>query len=186
MLFRFLCPQSYSTFQQVESTKNDFNDDRERTLPAETFYGESEHVLVVLDCDPAMFEPYIPNDNEKQPLPLSSPMEISLDAISKLFQTRMAESKTGMRNEVGVLLYGSDASRLIQNRQDDQISTSTCELVRLSPPGIEQIMTIQACKQDLEGTSAIGQLRRKRKEVDECVSLKSALYEANEIFMRAK
>ena len=186
MLFRFLCPQSYSTFQQVESTKNDFNDDdRERTLPAETFFGESGHVLVVLDCDPAMFEPYIPNDNEKQPLP-SSPMEISLDAISKLFQTRMAESKTGMRNEVGVLLYGSDASRLIQNRQDDQISTSTCELVRSSPPGIEQIMTIQACKQDLEGTSTIGQHRRKRKEVDEYVSLKSALYEANEIFMRAK
>ena len=187
LLIDIMLSQTYSSFEfrlnQMESTNNNFND---------TLYGESGHnILILLDCDSTMFERHIPNDHESQSL-LSSPMEISLAAISHLFQTkmRMDGSETGMRGAVGVLLFGSDAFRLTQNRRDEQNSlpsTSTYELVTLSQPGIQQIMTIEACKRNnLESTSAIGQLHCTTKEADECLSLKSVLYEANEIFMRAK
>ena len=63
----------------------------------------------------------------------------------------MAESKTGKRNGVGVLLYGCNRLRGMREGYDSDgermmsLLPSTHELVELTPPGIEQVTEIQKC-----------------------------------------
>lgn len=145
-----------------------------------------------------MFERYI-RDEEGE---LQSPMELSLTAISQLLRMRIrtvAESKTGKRNGVGVLLYGCDTMRAIRKSGDssdsdgaagdEKILPSTHELVELTPPGIEQVLGIQAClgKRDLEKEFSVrsGESRSDEEE-DGSQLLRTALHEANKVFMHAK
>lgn len=129
-------------------------------------------------------------------------MELSLVAISKLLRMRIrtvAESKTGKRNGVGVLLYGCDTMRAIHKDDsdsdgaavaDERILPSTHELIELTPPGIEQVLGIQSCleKRDLQKEFALGNRedRGDDEEEDGAQLLRTALHEANKVFMYAQ
>jgi len=208
-------------------------------------YG-AEHALILLDCNPSMFECFIPRDyrddadntterifvrdgiedggnmeddgqNSRQ-----SPMEVALTAIIQLLRMRIrtvSESKTGKRNGVGVLLYGCDTLRGIhkdgrrhdgeegddgddteEDDEEEKILPSTHELLELVPPGIGQVETIRAClmnggkkRRDLKKEFSIrrhhqmdGKGQSMEQEDDGARCLKSALHEANKVFMHAK
>lgn len=150
------------------------------------------------------------NDEGAAPAP-STPMELSLTAITQLLRMRIrmvAESKTGKRNGVGVLLFGCDRFRRRRGADDDDNpsdddegiitnsmfqSSTTHELLELVPPGIEQVMEVQKYLEDgnnhtLEKEFSIGDRRKENGEEEEdCAHLlKSALHEANKVFMHAK
>jgi hypothetical protein len=143
-----------------------------------------------------MFERYIQDENGQA----LSPMELSLNAISKLLRMRIravAESKTGRRNGVGVLLYGCNTLRSMRSNGDfsdsdgdreEKILPSTHELLELTPPGIEQVLGIQACleKRDLEKEFSVGNSEDRGGEEDGAQLLRTALHEANKVFMHAK
>eukprot|EP00804_Cyclotella_cryptica_P014014 CCRYP_002509-RA/>CCRYP_002509-RA protein AED:0.24 eAED:0.24 QI:97/0.66/0.75/1/0.66/0.75/4/0/477 len=204
-------------------------------------YG-AEHALILLDCHPSMFECFLPRqdddddehsttekatvrksmnddgENTKEDAAMKSPMEVALTAITQLLRMRIrtvAESKTGKRNGVGVLLYGCDTLRAMRgggrwhhddDNEDDSdeekmILPSTHELLELVPPGIDQVEKIRAClmsggkkRRDLEMEFSIGCHRAMdekgglsmEQEDDGARCLKSALHEANKIFMHAK
>ena len=128
-------------------------------------------------------------------------MELSLAAISQLLRMRIrtvAESKTGKRNGVGVLLYGCDALRAARGGDDsdsdgningeEKLLPSTHELLELTPPGIIQVRGIQQCLngRDLEKEFSIGEREERSDEEDGAHLLKTALHEANKVFMHAK
>ncbi|KAL3803547.1 hypothetical protein HJC23_014095, partial [Cyclotella cryptica] len=157
-------------------------------------------------------------ENTKEDAAMKSPMEVALTAITQLLRMRIrtvAESKTGKRNGVGVLLYGCDTLRAMRgggrwhhddDNEDDSdeekmILPSTHELLELVPPGIDQVEKIRAClmsggkkRRDLEMEFSIGCHRAMdekgglsmEQEDDGARCLKSALHEANKIFMHAK
>jgi hypothetical protein len=143
-----------------------------------------------------MFERYIQDENGQ----MLSPVELSLNAISKLLRMRIravAESKTGRRNGVGVLLYGCDTMRSIRGSGDtsdsdgageEKILPSTHELLELTPPGIEQVLGIQACldKRDLGKEFSAGNREDRGDEEDGAQLLRTALHEANKVFVHAK
>ena len=139
----------------------------------------AEHILFLLDCDDSMFDQYVPclpddqdgddimddNNNEVEEK-LVSPMEVAITAAHKFLRTKIrdiAETRTGRRDAVCLLLYGCDPQRgrrKKSNNNDDDSSPksnssgsdseqedlpTTEELIELSPPGIEQVMKVGEC-----------------------------------------
>jgi hypothetical protein len=92
-------------------------------------YG-AEHVLLLFDCDASMFERYVPchrpppsaNDDEDVvdgAVVHYSPMDVATTAAHRLLRAKVrdvAETKSGKRDGVGVLLYGCDPRRRGRNR----------------------------------------------------------------------
>jgi hypothetical protein len=186
---------SHSAFQPEWAFDSQDDDNEGSTHTAKPAIYGAEHALILLDCNPAMFERYIAHEGGEH----QSPMELSLTAISQLLRMRIrtvAESKTGKRNGVGVLLFGCDTYRGMRHREDsdeeggdDKILPSTHELIELTPPGIEQVMAVQACltKRDLEEEfSVVYRQERGEEEEDGVHLIKTALHEANKVFMNAK
>ena len=92
----------------------------------------------------------------------------------------MAETKSGKRNGVGVLLYGCDSMR----ESNEQRLPTTHQLMELSPPGIEQVRSIQSCRVD--DLKEFLSEKDERGEQDRAHLFKSALYEANKTFAHAQ
>lgn len=176
-----------------DESNNIYNNDL--NSPSDNYFG-AEHVVLLFDCNPSMFERYIPmmpdeddvdSDEEMDTLlgigggggggttensskeRLLSPMEVALTAAHKLLRMRIravAETKSGKRNGVGVILFGCDTMRDIRGKksegggesdgsEDDgdddsedssaKMQSSTFELLELTPPGIDQVLKIQEC-----------------------------------------
>ena len=93
----------------------------------------AQHIILLIDCDNSMFEPYVPclsdpadgseasgdNDNatrRMQTCDYVSPMDVAITASHRILRTKIryvAETKSGKRDGVGVLLYGCDPYRSI-------------------------------------------------------------------------
>jgi hypothetical protein len=145
-----------------------------------------------------MFESYIPQEGDDG---LQSPMSLALTAISSLLRLRIrtvAESKTGKRNGVGVLLFGCNPLRGIRKKSnsdteddegdngDEKLLPSTHELIALKPPGIDEVEWIQSClSRDLKKEFS-GDVVERGEEEDGGRSLREALHEASKVFMHAK
>ena len=132
-----------------------------------THFG-AEHLLFLFDCDDSMFEQYVPcqlddfDDAEQQQL--VSPMDVAVTAAHRFLRTKirdMAETKSGKRDAVGVLLYGCDPNRAMRGTESPKSSDgddsedsgsemdelpTTHALIELNPPGIEQVLTLQECR----------------------------------------
>jgi hypothetical protein len=105
-----------------------------------------------------------------------SPMDVAITAAHRLLRTKVrnvAETMSGKRDGVGVLLYGCDPNRRRPRRRtspynggdgegdvaddssldddgdrDDSILPTTHKLIELAAPGIEQVLTMQECLPD--------------------------------------
>ena len=154
-MFLFLLPfLSQSDLDNDKDTEDD-----EEVSGAE--YG-AQHVLILIDCCPTMFQPCVVvvqsqsqsqsqsqnNDNVEQqntPQLTISPFDAALRAVAQLLKLRVkyvATSKTGKRDGVGVMLFGT------KRRKDTTAyggTTSTYPLIPMEPPGIQQVLDIQKC-----------------------------------------
>jgi hypothetical protein len=152
-------------------------------------YG-AEHVLLLFDCDASMFERYVPchrtpssndddgDNDEDVGVVYYSPMDVATTAAHRLLRAKVrdvAETKSGTRDGVGVVLYGCDPNRprcrgrgRIRREGhsdggggggrddgidddddcdggDDDPLPTTHELIELVAPGTEQVLTMQEC-----------------------------------------
>eukprot|EP00581_Thalassiosira_minuscula_P008296 CAMPEP_0183702362 /NCGR_PEP_ID=MMETSP0737-20130205/489_1 /TAXON_ID=385413 /ORGANISM="Thalassiosira miniscula, Strain CCMP1093" /LENGTH=727 /DNA_ID=CAMNT_0025928959 /DNA_START=44 /DNA_END=2227 /DNA_ORIENTATION=- len=157
----------------------DHGNDNPREERVGTHFG-AEHLLFLFDCDDSMFEKYVPcimddfddddNTNEEEDRQqFVSPMDIAITAAHRYLRTKIrdiAETKTGKRDALGVLLYGCDPYRATKQGNDDDSASgdgpvdahdsddnsereelpTTHELIELNPPGIEQVLTLQECR----------------------------------------
>ncbi len=91
----------------------------------------AQHIVLLIDCDNSMFKPYVPclsdrtdgseggGDNDSatcrvQTCDYVSPMDVAITAAHRILRTKIrdvAETKSGKRDGVGVLLYGCDPYR---------------------------------------------------------------------------
>eukprot|EP00574_Skeletonema_japonicum_P002359 CAMPEP_0201723992 /NCGR_PEP_ID=MMETSP0593-20130828/7847_1 /ASSEMBLY_ACC=CAM_ASM_000672 /TAXON_ID=267983 /ORGANISM="Skeletonema japonicum, Strain CCMP2506" /LENGTH=712 /DNA_ID=CAMNT_0048215169 /DNA_START=85 /DNA_END=2223 /DNA_ORIENTATION=+ len=169
-------------FQDPDYDGGDANDDDEN-LPGSSAGGfGAEHILLLIDCHESMFEKYIPllddadvdNDDDEEmegsnnsaptkEKKLFAPHDVAVTAAHRLLRMKIrniAETRTGKRDGVGILLYGCNTKRGLQSKTsdtspksgDDESDSdeedeqhSTHELLELAPPGTEQILKIQEC-----------------------------------------
>lgn len=139
--------------------------------------------MLLIDCHESMFEKYIPllddadidNDDDEEmegsnnsaPVKekkLFAPHDVAVTAAHRLLRMKIrniAETRTGKRDGVGILLYGCNTKRGLHGNKSDTSSNSgddesdsdeeedeqhpTHELLELAPPGTEQILKIQEC-----------------------------------------
>lgn len=126
-----------------------------------------------------MFEEYVPclveDDSDKEEF--VSPMDVAVTAAYRTLENKIrdvAETKSGRRDTIGILLYGCDPRRGIRAKQqakkkkneksDDNTSPksadssdsdemdelpTTHELIELTPPGIQQVLDMQECMRPL-------------------------------------
>jgi hypothetical protein len=72
----------------------------------------ADHVLVLLDCDPAMFETTFPVDGDdasEEERKMMTPMDASLKVLEEHVRASVrntVENKTGKRNGFGLKLFG--------------------------------------------------------------------------------
>jgi non-homologous end joining protein Ku len=196
--------------------------------------------LLLIDCHESMFEKYIPllddadimddadNDemadsnntnNVTKEKKLFAPMDVAITAAHRLLRMKIrniAETKTGKRDGVGILLYGCNTKRGLQGNSDtspksgdesddsddEEAAHSTHELLELAPPGTVQILKVQECVPQSRNKSSNHQQQRDlQKEFstvngdqndneeeggDGCCTLRQALVDANKIFEAAK
>jgi hypothetical protein len=145
----------------------------------------AEHILLLIDCHKSMFDKYIPlvddttddvsmennddnNDNDDMAIPkkekkLFAPMDVAITAAHRLLRMKIrntAETRTGKRDGVGILLYGCNTKRGLRqgkpkndasggeddsDDEEEEEMHSTHELLELAPPGTTQILSIQEC-----------------------------------------
>jgi hypothetical protein len=96
-----------------EAGDGEYNDpgEEEMALPG------SQHVLVLLDCRPEMFQQFLPGD-PKFPDEKYSPMDVALAACENLVRAKvrtMTTLKTGKRDGFGVVFYNT---RLVSRREN--------------------------------------------------------------------
>ncbi|KAL9188308.1 hypothetical protein ACHAXT_006686 [Thalassiosira profunda] len=135
-------------------------------------YG-AEHILFLFDCDPSMFDKYVPclaeenagEDGEaEQKEEMVSPMDVAVEAAHRYLRTKIrdiAETRGGKRDGVGVVLYGCDPNRAMRKKDGDSPTSTmssgedsegmeelpaTHELLELTPPGIEHVLCLQDCR----------------------------------------
>jgi len=112
-----------------------------------------------------MFEQYVPclsEDSDDGEHNFVSPMQVAATAARQFLRTKIrniAETKSGKRDGVGVLLYGCDPNRAMRatslrsdssgddsdDSEEREELPSTHELIQLAPPGIEQVLSLQEC-----------------------------------------
>jgi non-homologous end joining protein Ku len=157
------------------------------------------------------------NNNVTKEKKLFAPMDVAITAAHRLLRMKIrniAETKTGKRDGVGILLYGCNTKRGLQcksntspksgdesdddDSDDEEAAHSTHELLELAPPGTVQILKVQECVPDK--SSNHHQQRDLQKEFstmgtqnddgdeggDGCCTLRQALVDANKIFEAAK
>ena len=137
--------------------------------------------MLLIDCHKSMFDKYIPllddttddismednDDNDDMAIPkkekkLFAPMDVAITAAHRLLRMKIrniAETRTGKRDGVGILLYGCNTKRGLQGKpkndasgeddsdddEEEEEMHSTHELLELAPPGTTQILSIQEC-----------------------------------------
>uniref|UniRef100_A0A6U3Y072 SAP domain-containing protein n=1 Tax=Skeletonema marinoi TaxID=267567 RepID=A0A6U3Y072_9STRA len=169
-------------FLDPDDDGGDANDDDENNPSSAGGFG-AEHILLLIDCHESMFEKYIPllddadmdddDDNEEmegsnnnapaKEKKLFAPHEVAITAAHRLLRMKIrniAETKTGKRDGVGILLYGCNTKRGLQGKLDtspksggddesdsdeEEEQHSTHELLELAPPGTEHILKVQEC-----------------------------------------
>lgn len=133
-------------------------DDESGEDRAEAVVHGAQHVMILVDCRHSMFIPSISHQDDK-----ISPMQASLLACEQVLRNKVrnvAVVKTGKRDGVGVLLYGSK---------------ETQTLIPLEPPGVQQ------CKKIREYTPS-----QEEEEEESTLCLRTAIHEANKAFLNAK
>lgn len=108
----------------------DFDEENEGKIKDAANVG-AQHILLLIDCDHSMFEQYLPclsdhiDDSEEsgdndgadckmQSCNYVSPMDVAVTAAHRFLRTKIrdvAETKSGKRDGVGVILYGCDPFR---------------------------------------------------------------------------
>lgn len=225
-------------FQDPDYDGGDGYDDDENT-PSGTSAGGygAEHILLLIDCHESMFEKYIPllddadNDDDQEmegsnnnnaPIKekkLFAPHDVAVTAAHRLLRMKIrniAETRTGKRDGVGILLYGCNTKRGLQQGKSDTSPKSgdddsdsdeeedeqhsTVELLELAPPGTEQILKIQECippsrdniskYRDLQKEFSTMGISNNNDDDEEggdgCCTLRQAFVDANKIFEAAK
>ncbi|KAL7497365.1 hypothetical protein ACHAWT_006377 [Skeletonema menzelii] len=223
-------------FQDPDYDGGDANDDDENN-PGSAGAGGfgAEHILLLIDCHESMFEKYIPllddadmddddfadsnNNGPTKEKKLFAPHDVAITAAHRLLRMKIrniAETRTGKRDGVGILLYGCNTTRGLQGKSDastksgDDESDSdeedeqhpTHELLELAPPGTAQILKVQECippsrdnksnqpQRDLKKEFSTLGVNQKNDDDDEggdgCCTLRQALVDANKIFEAAK
>ena len=150
---------------------------------------------------------------------LFAPMDVAITAAHRLLRMKIrniAETKTGKRDGVGILLYGCNTKRGLKGKadtspksgddesdsDDEEAQHSTHELLELAPPGTVQILKVQECVPPSRDKSSNQQQRDLQQEFstvgstqndddgdeggDGCCTLRQALVDANKIFEAAK
>lgn len=170
LLTRSMCPRLVACTLQASDDEDSMYGDRD---DREDSHG-AQHVLVLIDCCPSMFEPSIPDQDGE----VISPMQASLKACEEILRNKVkhvAVQKTGKRDGVGIMLYG-----IPKDNHTTQI------LVSMEPPGIQQILKIRNLldtKGSLKEEYGVG-----IKEVDGSglSPLRIALHNADGAFNQAK
>ena len=161
----------------------------------------AQHVVALIDCSATMFTPCIDwHQQDTDTRKSISPMDAALIACERLARNRVlkvATQKTGKRDGVGVLLYGTrthgdDNDDDDDDDNDEQLTerrSSTQTLVELNPPGVQQIRMMRSCLDD----PICGRRRNVQKEfmnVDNDAGfgrkLRTAIQEANKTYLEAK
>ena len=158
----------------------------------------AQHVVALIDCSATMFTPCIDWQQDADTQKRISPMDAALIACERLARKRVlivATQKTGKRDGVGVLLYGTRTHGDDDDDDDDddeqltERKSSTQTLVELNPPGVQQIRMMRSCLED----PICGRRRNVQKEfmnldVDAGFSrkLRAAIQEANKVYLEAK
>lgn len=181
-------------FQDPDFDGRDENDDDDDENKSGMGGFGAEHILLLIDCHESMFEKYIPllddkeddhinkdMDNNKEKEKLFAPMDVAITAAHRLLRMKIrniAETKTGKRDGVGILLYGCNTKRGLQGKtrsadksgdesddtDEDEELHSTHELLELAPPGTQQILKIQECVPPSFRDKSNKQLRDLQKE----------------------
>ena len=177
----------------------------------------AEHALLLFDCAAAMFRTEAAPPSSS---PGPAPMDVAVDAAHRFLRTKIrdvAETKAGKRDAVGVLLYGCDPRRRgggaggappvggesdggegdgsSEEEEEEEERPTTHELVELAAPGVEQVLTLQACRpgeergrerRDLRREFAAGDGEEGREDEDAAMHLLQALTLAQKIFANSK
>jgi ATP-dependent DNA helicase 2 subunit 1 len=105
----------------------------------------AQHVFILIDCHPSMFLPLCRyNDTDDHDVVIS-PFDAALIAVHQLLKLKVkhvATNKSGKRDGVGVLLFGTKS---ISTTAPSAFSLSnTCyKWIDLEPPGITQVLNVQ-------------------------------------------
>ena len=123
-------------------------------------------------------------------------MDAALMACERLARNRVlqvATQKTGKRDGVGVLLYGTrtndDDDEDEDNEQPTESKSSTQTLVELNPPGVQQIRILRSCLEDpICGVRRSIEKEFKNLDDDSGLGrkLRTAVQEANKAYLEAK
>ena len=124
-------------------------------------------------------------------------MDAAIIACERLARNRVlqvATQKTGKRDGVGVLLYGTRTHDDVDDEDDEteqltERKSSTQTLVELNPPGVQQVRILRSCLED----PICGRRRNIQKEfknLDDDTGLgrklRTAIQEANKAYLEAK
>jgi len=107
----FLCHPRMQPDWALEDGDDDYEGEEtmEDVDKEDSAYYAAEHVLLMIDCHPSMFERYIPlldeetgegQEIEGEQISLRSPMEVALEVVKSLFRVKIkdvAETKRGER-----------------------------------------------------------------------------------------
>lgn len=104
-------------------------------------------MLILIDCNPSMFLPLCRYDDGDGHDIIISPFDATLLAVHQLLKLKIkhaATYKSGKRDGVGVLLFGTSTTNTINTSAFS--SSNTCyKWIDLEPPGITQVLNVQKC-----------------------------------------
>lgn len=153
----------------------------------------SHHILLLIDCHPEMFESIfnVPNSEtcvESKTCAFDIAIKAAGDLVTQCIRD-VAISKGNKRNGVGIMLYGTKYYHDMDRHGD---LTSNYNLLKMQPPGIEQIHQMYKCvskQRDLQKEFTENQKNNLSQNINHplgILPLRSALHSANKIFQTAK
>ena len=168
----------------------------------------AQHIVILIDSTKQMYVPSIPFQGTN-----ITPMHAAMKACESILRQKIrhvATNKTGKRDGIGILFYGSKVSTAEESDDDDDnnknsnnddviesdLEDSEIEnpptnapvkwILSLAPPGIQQVKTIQSCLDNSTSGRNLHQECCPDEEFDSSRPLRTALQEASKTFATAK
>jgi len=163
----------------------------------------AQHTIILIDSHLTMFEPCIRTACDYTQEGCISPFDAAIIAAENIIHYKVhlsATTRTGKRDGIGIILYNCPSART-----ESDTSSSIRTLMSLNPPGVDSIHMIRACSKNkdrcdfgsrdlknelystkVEETSDDADSFEDKFEISQAYSLRSALYEANDMFNEAK
>jgi ATP-dependent DNA helicase 2 subunit 1 len=193
-----------SDSEQSHTTTNSRVGNFSRSSIGPIFVPGAQHIIILIDSHPSMFEPCIQAAYDSINGNCISPFDAAIIAAENIIHDKVhfsATTKTGKRDGIGIILYNCPPS--LSNGSDT--SSTIRNLMSLNPPGVDSIHMIRACSKmkenggymarDLKSELYSTKIEDNSDDVDcfehdfemnQAYSLRSALYEANVMFNEAK